>query len=175
MWKNYRTHAYPMAQWSNLNTLPLMKILSTSAISIFSETHQKLDQTFLTNRTSWTHPPLHLPFIERSCPTHVRHIQDVKIANTAQVGWLGFYGFFFRRETSETYCWWKKSGVHQLRLVVYPSIFRALYIPGGCWGFLPPTVVGGWTNPSEKYYARQIGSFPSGKVWKLKIFELPPS
>ena len=33
-----------------------------------------------------------------------------------------------------TCCWWK-----QLRLVVYPSIFQVLYIPGGA-GFLPSTV-----------------------------------
>ena len=28
---------------------------------------------------------VHLPFIERSCPTHVGHIQDVKVANTAEL------------------------------------------------------------------------------------------
>ena len=37
------------------------------------------------------------------------------------------------------YGWWKKSGIHQLRLVVYPIIYRVLYIPGGA-GFLPSTV-----------------------------------
>ena len=30
----------------------------------------------------------------------------------------------------------QKSGVHQLRLVVYPGINSALYIPGGWLGFL---------------------------------------
>ena len=30
-----------------------------------------------------------------------------------------------------------------------------------------------FTNPFEKY-ARQIGSFPQGSGWKLKMFELPP-
>ena len=29
----------------------------------------------------------------------------------------------------------KKSGSHQLRLVVYPIIYKAFYIPGGCLGF----------------------------------------
>ena len=29
--------------------------------------------------------------------------------------------------------------LHQLRLVVYPSIYKVLYLPGGA-GFLPPTV-----------------------------------
>ena len=33
-------------------------------------------------------------------------------------------------------CWWKKSGDHQLRLVVNPIIYKVLYIPGGCLGFL---------------------------------------
>ena len=31
--------------------------------------------------------------------------------------------------------------LHQLSLVIYPIILRALYIPGGA-GFLPPTVWG---------------------------------
>jgi len=34
----------------------------------------------------------------------------------------------------------KKSGVHHLRLVVYPVIYRVLYIPCG-GGFLPSTVL----------------------------------
>ena len=34
----------------------------------------------------------------------------------------------------------QKSGVHQLRLVDYPIIYRGLYIPGGA-GFLPSTVL----------------------------------
>jgi len=33
----------------------------------------------------------------------------------------------------------QKSGDHQLRLVVYPIIYRVLYIPGGA-GFLPSIV-----------------------------------
>ena len=35
------------------------------------------------------------------------------------------------------------------------------------------SLVGGWTNPSEKY-ARQFGSFPQGSGWTYQIFELPP-
>ena len=45
-------------------------------------------------------------------------------------------GHFFRRLP---YCWWLKSGDHQLRLVVYPIIYRVSYIPGGA-GFQPSTV-----------------------------------
>ena len=30
--------------------------------------------------------------------------------------------------------------LHQLRLVVYPTINRVLYIPGDCLGFQPSTV-----------------------------------
>ena len=29
---------------------------------------------------------------------------------------------------------------NQSRSVVYPTIYKVLYIPGGCWGFLPSTV-----------------------------------
>ena len=41
-------------------------------------------------------------------------------------------------ENISWYCWWKKSGGHQLSLVVYPIIYSAVfvYIPGGCLGFL---------------------------------------
>ncbi len=37
------------------------------------------------------------------------------------------------------YCWWFRNPANQLRLVVYPIIYRVLYIPGGA-GFLPSTV-----------------------------------
>ena len=34
-----------------------------------------------------------------------------------------------------------RNPANQLRVVVYPTIiFRVLYIPGGCLGFLPSTV-----------------------------------
>ena len=33
-----------------------------------------------------------------------------------------------------------RNPANQLRLVVYPIIYRVLYIPGGCLGFLPSTV-----------------------------------
>ncbi len=35
----------------------------------------------------------------------------------------------------------EKSGEHQLRLVVFPIIYRVSYIPAGCLGFQPSTVV----------------------------------
>ena len=40
--------------------------------------------------------------------------------------------------------------LRQLRLVVYPTIYKALYIPGGCLGFLPSTVMHclGWCHIS---------------------------
>ena len=38
------------------------------------------------------------------------------------------------------YCWWFRNPANQLRLVVYPIIYRVSYIPGGA-RFLPSTVV----------------------------------
>ena len=40
------------------------------------------------------------------------------------------------------YCWWQPEirRENQLRFVVYPIIYRVLYIQGGCLGFLPSTV-----------------------------------
>ena len=52
----------------------------------------------------------------------------------------------------------QKSGDHQLRLVVYPIIYKVLYIPGGCLGFLPSTVgillynYDGYINPCQRGY-----------------------
>ena len=37
------------------------------------------------------------------------------------------------------YRWWLKSGDHQLRLVVFPIIYKVSYIPGGA-GFQPSTI-----------------------------------
>ncbi len=45
--------------------------------------------------------------------------------------WDGFWS---------SYCWWLKSGVHQLRLVVYTIIYRVLYIPGSA-GFQPSDLI----------------------------------
>ena len=49
---------------------------------------------------------------------------------------LGAIGRDLRRTAPKrselNYCWWKNSGDHQLRLVVYPSFqIYSLYIPGG--------------------------------------------
>ena len=42
--------------------------------------------------------------------------------------------------------------LHQLRLVVYPIIYRVLYIPGGCLGFLPSTVLDDIGYPISEIY-----------------------
>ena len=39
------------------------------------------------------------------------------------------------------YCWCKKSGEHQVRLVVYPIIYRVLHIPGGDRRISEPSAV----------------------------------
>ena len=56
------------------------------------------------------------------------------------------------------YCWWLKSGDHQLRLVVSPilPLFSAGFgtIPGGCLGFFPSTESFPWNWASK----RQISS-----------------
>ena len=49
----------------------------------------------------------------------------------------------------------QKSGVHQLRLVVYPIIYKVLYITGGCLGFLPSTV-GIISSPRRQDYTWYI-------------------
>ena len=58
-----------------------------------------------------------------------------------------------------TYCWWMNSWTSW-----YGSLSQ--YLPS-------LKLVGGWTNPSEKY-ARQIRSFPQGLGWTLKNMKPPP-
>ena len=52
--------------------------------------------------------------------------------------WKGFF-LHLKYESGCYYCWWFRNPANQLRLVVYPIIYRVLYIQGGA-GFLPSTV-----------------------------------
>ena len=76
---------------------------------------------------------------------------DVQVASawTEEVGqssassWVFVNGSNSGGFTATNYCWWMKSGVHQLRLVVYPIIY--IYLPGsihppGGVGFQPTVV-----------------------------------
>ncbi len=63
------------------------------------------------------------------------------------------------------YCWWFRNPANQLRLVVYPIIYRALYIPGGCLGFL--------NHQQYLWFLSFLFSFTTGTgnnfSWNLKI------
>ena len=48
--------------------------------------------------------------------------------------------FMGEKSDNKWYCWWFRNPANQLRLLVYPIIYKVLYIPGGA-GFLPSTVV----------------------------------
>ena len=60
---------------------------------------------------------------------------------------------FWNHEKRFSYCWWKKSCTSWY--VRYHIIFRVLYIPGGCLGFLPFNSMNHqwnndfWTNTSK--------------------------
>ena len=45
---------------------------------------------------------------------------------------------WLQKSCSHTYCWWKKSCTSWQ--IVYPIIFKVLYIPGGCLEFRPSTI-----------------------------------
>ena len=51
----------------------------------------------------------------------------------------------------------QKSGEHQLRLVVYPIIYKVLYIPGGA-GFLPSTVCSYYSYITNKVIYHVVNS-----------------
>ena len=59
-----------------------------------------------------------------------------RIISMAEVQKLKHLGNYWAKRQGSLYCWWFRNPANQLRLVVYPSIWRVLYIPGGCLGFL---------------------------------------
>ena len=50
----------------------------------------------------------------------------------------------------DPYCWWKKSGVHQLRFVVYPIIFRIVYCIHPKWWMFSMNSMGVLQNSGWK-------------------------
>ena len=54
------------------------------------------------------------------------------------LSWKKTWRFFVWGWSRNHYCWWDRNpgSTHQLRLVVYPIIYRVLCIPSGCLGFL---------------------------------------
>ena len=49
------------------------------------------------------------------------------------------------------HCWWFRNPTTQLRLVAYPNIYRVWYIPAGCLGFQPSTVLYGMLTSSWNF------------------------
>ena len=60
----------------------------------------------------------------------------------------------------------QKSGDHQLRLVVHPIIYRVLYIPSGCLGFLPSTVV----SKGSMSCKTEVATLNKWGLWRLIIW-----
>ena len=54
--------------------------------------------------------------------------------------WFKTPGFKTKKTWDSYYCWWFRNPANQLRLVVYPIIYRVLYIPRGA-GFQLSTVL----------------------------------
>ena len=73
----------------------------------------------------------------------------------------------------------QKSGEHQLRLVVFPIIYKVLYIPGGCLGFvkhqqydyLPKFMFLFWTRLNELVVHSCRGAIPSSLKKNIFINE----
>ena len=70
----------------------------------------------------------------------------------------------------------QKSGVHQLRLVAYPIIYRVLYIPGGV-GFLPSTVCSSYSadvphfRPGDVFFF--FNQIPNHHAQGVEIISFP--
>ena len=62
------------------------------------------------------------------------------------------------------YCWWLKSGVYQLSLVVCPIIYKVLFIPGGDRRISEPSTVS--RNDNLSWTKASLSKFC---VWKVYI------
>ena len=67
-----------------------------------------------------------------------------------------------------SYCWWFRNHANQLRLVVYPIIYKVFYIPG----FLPSTVGLQWPCPSPHDRRRRTKN--SVPTWSAQSLEGVP-
>ena len=65
------------------------------------------------------------------------------------------------------------ASLHPVSGALETRVLQGMHRSIGMAKIIRSQLVGGWTNPFEKY-ARQIGSFPQGSGWKLKKNELPP-
>ena len=64
----------------------------------------------------------------------------------------------------------QKCGVHQLRLVSYPIVYRVLYIPGGCLGFLNHQQYGCLAWESVDFiFLQETESQTSLESWSWKL------
>ena len=72
--------------------------------------------------------------------------------------------------------------LHQLRLVVFPIVFRGSYIPGGCLGFQPSTVLVTLTEIQQQQKIKARPEIPNSSEWSkpmnfmcfcfLKLYEI---
>ena len=63
----------------------------------------------------------------------------------------------YKTQSEVGYCWWFRNPANQLRLVVYPIIYRNLYIPGGFCGISEPSTVwveGMTLHPPKTYHPK---------------------
>ncbi len=58
---------------------------------------------------------------------------------------------------------------NQLRLVVYPIIYKILYIPGGCLGFLPSTVNSMTPKFARETFVETLARVPGGDCFPLNV------
>ena len=72
----------------------------------------------------------------------------------------------YKTQSEIGYCWWFRNPANQLRLVVYPIIYRNLYIPGGFCGISEPSTVwveGMTLHPPKTYHPKYRS--PQKTLW----------
>ena len=85
--------------------------------------------------------------------------------------WFKTPGFKTKKTWDSYYCWWFRNPANQLRLVVYPIIYRVLYIPRGA-GFQLSTVLPRFffqTKTGAGFCSSQIfAAMPASLHWESK-------
>ena len=95
--------------------------------------------------------------------------------NTNQTIKKSINQFKLRHFTAQGRVFFSNEGIYMnfLPATLFVVAFQGFFMGDGEVFATYPSLVGGWTNPSEKY-ARQIGSFPQGSGWKFQNSLKPP-
>jgi len=107
-------------------------------------------------------------------PGSSRFRKPSKLGNRMEEIWQSHPGWLPDCWTIKRYYWWKKSCTSWYSK--YLIIYRVLYKPGGCFGFLPSTGINRYSTKLQTFlvqlwsYVRELRLIDMGRIFKVKSF-----